>query len=184
MLRVRRGLLCFIVLCASAAAAGAQDAKPEPAKALAAVPAGGFPLAGAMACVGAFRNGTPHKSSYTAAVILGGKWLELTEQDTEPATGYVAKYLIGYDAEQKRLVEYDANNFGAAVYTSADGWQNGVLTMRSADSTNPKAPFVANRFIYTMAAPDSLTIDWQVEKTAGSAWVTADHLVCRIAGRP
>jgi hypothetical protein len=33
----------------------------------------------------------------------------------EPATGYVAKYLIGYDTEHKKLVEFDANNFGAAL---------------------------------------------------------------------
>jgi hypothetical protein len=49
-----------------------------------------------------------------------------------PATGYVAKYLIGYDPEQKRLVEFDANNFEAATYVGDTGWQNQVLTMTSA----------------------------------------------------
>jgi hypothetical protein len=51
-------------------------------------------------------------------VILGGKWLELTEQDIEPATGSLVKYLIGYDSQQQPLVEFNANDFGAATYTS------------------------------------------------------------------
>jgi hypothetical protein len=54
-------------------------------------------------------------------VTLEEKWPELTDKDVEPATGYVAKYLIGYHAQQKGLVEFDANNFGAAVYSSARG---------------------------------------------------------------
>ncbi len=61
-------------------------------------------------CAGAFGNGKPHRSSMTGSVVIGAKWLELTEQDIEPATGYIAQYLIGYDAQQKSLVEFDANN--------------------------------------------------------------------------
>ncbi len=67
-------------------------------------------------------------------------------RDVEPATGYVAKYLIGYDPQLKRLVEFDANNFGAATYSSARGWVNGVLTMNSPVSEDPKASYAANRF--------------------------------------
>jgi hypothetical protein len=37
-------------------------------------------------------------------VILEEKWPELTDKDVEPATGYVAKYLIGYHAQRKGLV--------------------------------------------------------------------------------
>ena len=102
--------------------------------ALSPVPSGGFAFAGNWDCEGAFRNNSVHKSTFTGAVVLGGKWLELTEQDVEPATGYVAIYLIGYDAQQKRLVEFDANNFGAAVYASEEGWKTGVLTMTAASN--------------------------------------------------
>jgi hypothetical protein len=154
--------------------AGAQDAKP-----LSAFPLGDFQFQGSWDCAGAFGNGKTHKSIYTGSVILGGKWLELTEKDTQPATGYLAKYLIGYDSEQRRLVEFDANNFGAATYTSADGWQNGVLTMTSPVSENPKAPFATNRFVFSISAQDAFTVDWQIEKTAASNWVTSDHLACR-----
>ena len=62
----------------------------------------------------------------------------------EPATGYVAKYLIRYDPRQKRLVEFDANNFGAATYASGDGWQNHVLTMTSPVSEDAKASYAAD----------------------------------------
>lgn len=80
------------------------------------LPPAGFQFTGSWDCEGSFRNKQLHKSSFTGAVILDGKWIELTEQDVQPATGYVAKYLIGYDSAGKKLVEFDANNFGAAVY--------------------------------------------------------------------
>lgn len=111
-------------------------------------------------------------------MVLDNKWLELIEKDVEPATGYVAKYLIGYDPQQKSLVEFDANNFGAAVYASAEGWQNHRLTMSSA-VIETGHPYAANRFLYTTSAPDSFTVDWQISKTAALEWVTADHLVCK-----
>jgi hypothetical protein len=155
----------------------AQEVKP-----LAAVPDESFKFQGSWDCAGSFGNGKTHKSTYTGGVILGGKWLELGEQDIEPATGYLAKYLIGYDAQQKRLVEFDANNFGAATYGSADGWQNGVLTMTSPVSADAKAPYAANRFVYSITAPDSFTVDWQVAKTEALNWVLGDHLVCKRSG--
>lgn len=57
---------------------------------------------------------------------------ELTERDTLPATGYVAKYLFVLDTEQNGFVDFDANNLGAAVCSSAErvGWP--LLTMTSA----------------------------------------------------
>ena len=160
---------------ASASSVSAQDTK------LNAVPEG-FQFTGNWGCEGAFGSGKAHKSMFTGAVILGGKWIELTEQDIEPATGYLAKYLIGYDPQQKRYVEFDASNFGAATYTSEDGWKNHVLTMASGISQDPKAPYAANRFLYTVAAPDTFTVDWQISKTAALSWVQADHLVCRRTG--
>jgi hypothetical protein len=154
--------------------ASAQDVKP-----LTAVPDGGFKFQGSWECAGAFGNGKTHRSTYSGSVILGGKWLELGEQDIEPATGYLAKYLIGYDAEKKRLVEFDANNFSAATYSSPIGWQNGVLTMTSPISDDAKAPYAANRFVFSIAAPDNFTVDWQIEKTAASNLITSDHLACK-----
>lgn len=105
-------------------------------------------------------------------------WLELDEQDVVPATGYVAKYLIGYDSQQKRFVEYDANNYGAATYSSDAGWKDHVLTMTSPISQDAKAPYVANRFLYTTQGKDIFTVDWQLRKTAESDWVQSDHLAC------
>jgi hypothetical protein len=174
----RRRLLLIFCACVSLTPAWGQETKT-----LAAIPPNGFQFQGAWDCTGAMGNGKTHRSTYAGSVILGGKWLELSEQDIEPATGYLAKYLIGYDAEQKRLVEFDANNFGAAVYSSAEGWQNGVLTMTSAVSQDSKAPYAANRFVFSIAGSDAFNADWQIEKTAASDWVKGDHLACRRAGR-
>ncbi|HEY7405606.1 MAG TPA: hypothetical protein VIB39_18930 [Candidatus Angelobacter sp.] len=119
-----------------------------------------------------------HKATFTGAVVIGGKWLELSEQDVEPATGYVAKYLIGYDSQQKRLVEYDANNFGASVYTSNEGWQNHVLTMTSPVDQTGQSSIAANRFVYTIVGAEAFTVDWQISKAAALNWTPADHLRC------
>ncbi|WP_263358269.1 hypothetical protein [Acidicapsa ligni] len=145
---------------------------------LAAVPSD-FQFTGTWDCAGTFRTNQVHKAVFAAGAILGEKWLEITERDLVPSTGYLAKYLIGYDPQQKALVEYDANNFSTAVYTSTEGWKNGVLTMTSAVTDDPKAPYVANRFIYTINGADSFTIDWKISKTTPLNFVSGDHLVCK-----
>ena len=150
----------------------------QDSKSLSPFPADGFQFSGSWSCVGAFSNKKVHRSTYTGAVVLAGKWLELTEQDTEPATGYLAKYLIGYDPQQKQLVEFDANNFGAAVYSSDGAWQKAVLIMTSPITRDMKAPYVANRFVYTITGKDSFSVDWQISQTADLKWVPADHLSC------
>jgi hypothetical protein len=147
--------------------ASAQD-KPA-RKALSAFPDNGFQFAGTWDCAGTFGNGKTHKALFTGTTILAGKWLELTERGIEPETGYLAKYLIGYDSEHSRLVEFDANNFGAVMYTTDEGWQNQVLTMT--DNTS--------RFVYSVTGTDSFTVDWQARKTADSKWMSGDHLVCK-----
>jgi hypothetical protein len=166
---------CLVFLCCVAwlSSAPAQEKKP-----LSAIPVDGFQFTGTWDCEGAFRNARVHKSTFTGAAILDGKWLELTEQDIQPATGYLAKYLIGYDPQQKALIEFDANNFGAAVYSNPDGWQNRVLTMTSPVSTDVKAAYAANRFLYSITGPNAFTIDWQISKTAALNWTQADHLAC------
>lgn len=161
---------CLLLLGFTAAA---QEKKPLPA-----VPEG-FQFAGAWDCEGTFRDNKVHKAVFTGSLILGDKWLELSEQDIEPATGYLAKYLIGYDSEQKRLVEFDANNFGAATYSSQEGWQNRVLTMTSPISDDSKAPYAANRFLYSITGINTFTVDWQISKTPTLNWTQADHLACR-----
>lgn len=127
-------------------------------------------------------NGKTHKSSFVGAMILDGRWLELTEQDLEPATGYIAKYLIGYDSQRAHLVEFDANNFGAAVYTSDAGWTDRALTMTSGISEDAKAPYSADRFVYSIRDPNTFGVDWQISKDRGQTWKPGDHLVCKRKG--
>ncbi len=151
-------------------------AQPAP---LSALPPAPFTFQGKWACQGAFRAGKPHEAAFTGDVILGGKWIEMNEVDTVPATGYAGKYLIGFDPEHNRLVEFDANSFAAATYSSSEGWVGGVLTMTSPISENPKAHYALNRFVYSVAGQETFTIDWQISKTAEPQWTTADHLSCK-----
>lgn len=164
-------LLLFLVL-----SAACQDNKP-----IAVFPEG-FDFRGNWSCAGAFASGKVHRSTFDGAVVIGGKWLELSEADVEPATGYVAKYLIGYDAQQRRLIEFDANNFGAATYSSNDGWFNQVLTMTSPITTESSS-YVANRFLYTVEDANTFTVDWQISKTSNLKWLPSDHLVCHREAR-
>jgi hypothetical protein len=173
MQRIRSSMLLLSFL-ASMPGAIAQEQKP-----LSAIPPDNFQITGTWDCEGTFRGSQAHKATFTGAVILADKWLELTEQDVQPATGYTAKYLIGYDRTQKNLVEFDANNFGAATYTSSEGWKNRVLTMTSAINQDPKASFAANRFLYSLTGQDTFTVDWQISRTADLNWVQADHLTCK-----
>ena len=165
-------LLCSLTV--SGFGACAQNPKP-----LSPIPPLDFQFTGSWDCEGAFRNARVHQSTFTGAIILGGKWVELSEQDVQPATGYTAKYLIGYDAQQKRLVEFDANNFGAATYSSEEGWRDGRLTMVSPVSQDPAASYAANRFLYSVTGPDTFTVDWQISKTAALDWIQSDHLACK-----
>jgi hypothetical protein len=161
---------------ASLSAGTAQENKP-----FSVLPPNDFQFSGKWNCKGSFRGGKVHESAFAGDVILNGKWIELTEKDTVPATGYVAKYLIGYDPEQKRFIEFDANNFGAATYVSEAGWQDQVLTMTSPLSSDPKASYILNRFQYTIQAKDAFTVDWQISRTATPDWTPADHLDCKRA---
>jgi hypothetical protein len=164
-------LLCYLALCSNVIA----QEKKHPA----AIPPDGFQFSGLWNCEGAMGNGKIHKSAFQGSLILDGKWLELSEQDLEPATGYVAKYLIGYDSQQERLVEFDANNFGAAAYTSAEGWTNRVLTMTSPISDGANAPYSADRFLYSLTDANTFIVDWQISQDRGTSWKPGDHLVCK-----
>ena len=173
-MRSTRGLLALLCCLLGTASAPAQKDKPLPV-----MPPGGFRFTGTWDCAGMFRNAKVHKSTFTGVTTLADKWLQLTEQDVEPATGYIAEYLIGYDPQQERLVEFDANNFGAATYSSDTGWQSDSLTMTSPVSQDRKGTYAANRFLYSIKGQNTFTVDWQISKTAALDWVQADHLACQ-----
>jgi hypothetical protein len=135
-------------------------------------------------CTGAFGNKRIHRSTFEMHTPLASTWLELDERDIEPATNYQAKYLIGYDASTHHMIEFDANNFGAAVYTSESGWVKGQLIMTSPLSTDPKAPYIANRFVYTILSADSFSVDWQITRAQPNVWLPADHLLCKRSSAP
>jgi hypothetical protein len=59
----------------------------------------------------------------------------------EPATGYVARYLIGCDPRASPVGQ------------------------------DPTLPYVADRFVYSIKTDGSFTIDWQVSKSPVLAWV-------------
>jgi hypothetical protein len=166
-------ILCLLLM------AGMPTAFAQVGTVLSAIPPNNFHFTGTWDCAGSFRNGNVHRSTFKGSVILDGKWLELSEQDVEPATGYVAKYLIGYHPQQKQLVEFDANNFGAATYTSEQGWKNGLLTMTSSVNQDTRASYITDRFLYSVTDGDTFAVNWQIKKSAASEWAPADQQICR-----
>jgi hypothetical protein len=144
-------------------------------------PFGDAGFSGTWRCTGQFANGRAHVSNYAAKPVLDGKWLELTETDVDPASGYEAIYLIGFDPAQAALVEYDANTFASAVYTSADGWKDGQLVMTSPVHASGSR-IVQDRFVYQATRSGTFAIDWQVKTSADSDWKTSDHLQCGSTG--
>jgi hypothetical protein len=158
-----------LLLCVSAAAiAGAQTAHPSSP----ATPPDGFSFEGTWACDGHFGNGKLHRSTYEGSSTLGGSWLQLKEVDLEPA-GYQGLYLIGYDKTKGHVVEFDANNFASATYTS-DGWKDKSLTLSSASDPDPKA--LANRFVFRISDATHFSVDWEVNQQ--NVWRASDHLDC------
>lgn len=152
----------------------------QPPPALPAItPPNHFHFAGDWECDGTFKNGKVHRARFALNSILDGRWLEMTEQDVQPATGYSAKYLIGYDPQHKRLIEFDANTFGAAVYYSEQGWSDTHLTMTSPPSHESNTGYAADRFVYSIIGQDRFTVDWQISKTAVLDWIQSDHLACK-----
>ena len=169
-------VLAFLLVI-TGSGAWAQNGQPVPT--LSVLPSSGFSFVGTWECSGTFRKGQTHKSAFTGTMALDGKWLELTEEDHVPSTGYKAKYLIGYEGVQKTLMEFDANTFGAAVYTSAKGWQGNILTMTSVVPPGWKVPDATDRFLYTVTGANTFSVDWQVSKTGTLTWATRDHLECK-----
>ena len=169
-MRYSVNVLGFYLVMAMRFGAWAQGNQAVPA--LPVVPANGFSFVGTWSCEGTFRGGQRHQSTFTGEMILDGKWLEIREEDHVPSTGYKAKYLIGYNGMQKALVELDANTFGSATYTSGKGWQGNVLTMTSAMLSAGQASYAADRFLYTVTAGNTFTVDWQVSKTEALEWIT------------
>jgi hypothetical protein len=52
------------------------------------------------------------------------------------------------------------------------------LVMNSAVSTDEKAPYAVNRFVYSVADKDTFTVDWEISKTNTLNWMRSDHLIC------
>ena len=162
-------MLALLVLVSFSATA--QQSQP-------ALPPAPFHFDGKWLCSGAMGNGKAHTSSFQGSTVLKGTWVRLEEADITPATGYVAEYLIGWDATAKKVVEFDANNFFAAAYSSDEGWKSGTLTLTSPIDSSAKASYAQNRFIFRIDAQDAFTMDWQVRRSPDSEWKPGDHLAC------
>jgi hypothetical protein len=142
---------------------------------------GGFTFTGTWNCAGNFvRSGKMHRSIYVGSTVPGSGWILLVESDTEPR-GYVGHYLIGYDPNQKQVVELDANNAGYAIY-SGPGWQDHSLILTSTGTSSYSGP--KNRFVFESKSVDAFDVNWETD--TGSGWAAADHLSCQRAadGKP
>ena len=90
--------LLLLFLPAWMSVALAQESKP-----LSVFPPEGFDFNGTWNCAGSFRNKAGPQSHFYRHVILGSKWLGTHRARCRTSTGYLAKYLIGYDPRQKRI---------------------------------------------------------------------------------
>jgi hypothetical protein len=162
----------FLLGLVAMAGAAARAADGDPV--LKGAPAG-FSFAGRWSCAGAFGNGQPHRSSYEGKIGLGGRWLELSETDLQPA-GYVATYLIGMAGDGTHILDFDVNNFGSARYESP-GWDGSSLTLSSVGTEGYAKPAPDNRFVYSAVSKSRFEVTWQVKGPSG--WPTGgDHLIC------
>jgi hypothetical protein len=50
--------------------------------------------------------------------------------------------------------------------------------MTSPISSDTKATYAINRFVYSITGNDSFTVEWQISRTSQANWKTADHLSC------
>lgn len=116
----------------------------------------GFSFDGNWTCDGKFvRAGKVHRSTFQGEQVMGGNWIKLTETDVEPK-GYIANYLIRYNADRRQMEEVDVNNSGYAIYTGP-GWEGKRLVLTSTEVKNYPTPLPANRFVYEVSDPDAFT---------------------------
>jgi hypothetical protein len=164
---------CLILAILGVASVNLQAASPQSP----ATPPNGFSFEGKWTCSGQFGNAKQHRSRYEGSSILGGTWLQLKEVDIEPA-GYESLYLISCDKTKNRVIEFDASNFGSAVYMG-EGWQNGTLTLTSLPDPDPKA--INNRFVFHVLDATRFSVNWEVN--GANQWKTSDHLDCNRGAR-
>jgi hypothetical protein len=136
----------------------------------------GFNFEGKWTCEGKFmRSGKVHRNVFTGEQALGRKWIKLTETDVEPK-GYIANYLIRYNANKHQMEEVDVNNAGYAVYTGP-GWDGNRLVLTSTEVKNYPTPLPTNRFVYEVMGPETFTFAWEVSKD-GAEWSRSDEVKC------
>jgi hypothetical protein len=130
-------------------------AMPAQATRRARLRAGNVQFQGSGNCGGAFASAIAPRPPFTGSLILAGEWLEPAEQEIEPAEGFGAENLIGYDAKQKRSVESDAKDLGAVGCSGGVGCLRGVLWMTPAvneDLNSSCAPCAADRNVCSTAS--------------------------------
>ena len=135
----------------------------------------GFTFTGEWDCKGQFINGKPHHSHYSAGQVLGGAWLQLSEEDIDPP-GYLSQYLIRFDPVQKLYINEDLNNFGYARYYSP-GWEGDKLIFTGTEAHYAQ-PVPENRFVYTATGPKSFDVSWELRREKSSDFKSSDIIHC------
>ena len=138
-------------------------------------PPPGFSFDGYWQCSGSFpSSGRQHRSVYHGQASADGKWVDLTETDTDPK-GYIGRYELGADASHDKLVFIDMNSAGYAIFDSP-GWDGRTLTVTSTEVLRYSSAAPKNRFLYTVNDPEHFDVEWQYQNAA--AWASGDLLHC------
>ena len=169
--------LCLIVLTFNTLWVGSSSAQDSPL-----LGPSGFAFNGKWVCTGSIP--TPgktlaHHALYEGRMVSGGKWIELVQKDIDPEP-YDATMLIGYDSNQKRVVNYIADNHGWAVLTGP-GWKGQSLTLTmtgeaSIPGYSVENPLPISRVTYEVQSADAFSLHWEVFE--GSQWKPDDSLAC------
>jgi hypothetical protein len=135
-------------------------------------------LRGSWSCSGARANGQAVAADLTFTPAMGGRTLHFHHADRPPTT-YIQDATWGVDSTTTQIVSLafaGTRNSRATVpmLFVATAWTPRSVTLAAQPLTTP--PWAQNRFTYTVDAPDSLRVVWEVER--GGTWKVGDQLTC------
>jgi hypothetical protein len=130
-------------------------------------------FAGRWACAGEFpRTGRHIASEERFAPDLMGRWLVMRHDD-RPPFAYHALEAWGYDASQKRFINYLFDNVPQVREYVSPGWVGSRLTWTLRAQSGK-----GDRFVFERKSGSEYQVDYSVT-LEGKAWILVDTLKCQ-----
>jgi hypothetical protein len=133
-------------------------------------------VVGQWACAGSFADGRPLAADLSFVATMDGRAVRYVHRDRAP-NRFVEEATWGPDTANHQLVSVafmgSAETLIPALFVSTQ-WSARSVILESRPLTSP--PFATNRFTYTLEAPNTLRVVWEVLR-AGN-WTVGDALRC------